>query len=381
MKPSDYLHKKPARDSGKTIPTSSDLEVQASDRRPGELTPDPWLSLVEDAAAIMREELPPVVELIGGLVTERSKVVIGSGAKSNKTWLSIDVGLSIAHGVPFLGRQTQRRKVLYVNLELKSDTFKRRVQAVATAKGITIEEGAFHHLPLRGRISGLSVNQIVSRIIHVAQMTGAAVVVIDPIYKLNIEGDENSSRDQTLLFNELDRITTEPGCTVLLNDHFSKGNQSEKDPLDAIRGSSAKGGDVDAAIILRRHEVEDCFRVDVVHRELPPVPPFCIGWRFPLMELRPDLEPDKMKTPGRGRSKAIDPRTLLGCIADTTPEKPISISAWADKVGLARQTLSDYLPEIRQKGWVTTVGEGNTARQCITQKGQQIAMEFTHERN
>ena len=29
------------------------------------------------------------------------------------------------------------------------------------------------------------------------------------------------------------------------------GNQAEKDPLDAIRGSSAKGGDVDVAVVLR----------------------------------------------------------------------------------------------------------------------------------
>ncbi len=85
---------------------------------------------------------------------------------------------------------------------------------------------------------------------------------------------------------------TDLQCTAIFNDHSGKGNQSEKDPLDVIRGSSAKGGDLDAAMVLRKHDVDGCFRVDLVHRELAPVAPFCIGWNFPLMELRPDLNAD-----------------------------------------------------------------------------------------
>lgn len=336
----------------------------------------PWLDLLEDAAQIVKEDLPPVVELIEGLVTDQSKVVIASGAKSNKTWLTIDASLSIAHGVPFLGRDTLQRTVLYVNFELKGTSYKRRIQIVARAKGISIDHGTFIHLPLRGQVAGLPVSEIISRIIAIAQHVKAGVVVIDPVYKLNVEGDENSSRDQTVLYNQIDRVTTEAKCAVILNDHFSKGNQSEKDPLDAIRGSSAKGGDVDAAIILRRHDVEDCFRVDVIHRELAPVAPFVIGWNFPLMELRRDLDPENMKKAKAGRSQSFDPRELLGVIYDNTEGNPISISAWAHAAGMARQTLSDALPKMRVKGWVSTVGDGNNARQIITEKGREIAKEI-----
>ncbi len=199
--------------------------------------------------------------------------------------------------------------------------------------------------------------------------------MIDPLYKINTAGEENAARDQTLLFNQLDRITTEAGATLILNDHFGKGNQSEKDPLDAIRGSSAKGGDVDAAMILRRHDVKDCFRVDMVHRELPPVPPFCIGWHYPLMEIRDDLDPEKMKKAGAGRGKSYDPAKLLLPIMDRTVKNPISISAWAAAAKLPRQTLADYLAELRKKGWISTDGEGSSARQYITEKGLEAARE------
>jgi hypothetical protein len=340
-----------------------------------------WLSLLKDGADMLVEELPPVVEVIAGIVTDCSKLVIGSGSKSFKTWITIHAALAIAHGNEFWGRQTARRRVLYVNLELKEQTFTRRLQTIARELNLKIDKRWFIHLPLRGKLAGLPVVEVISRIIAIAKHLQAGVVVIDPIYKLNTEGDENSSRDQTRLFNDLDRITTEAQCMLILNDHFGKGNQSEKDPLDAIRGSSAKGGDVDAAMILRKHEVEGCFRVDLVHRELPPVEPFCIGWKFPLMELRPDLDADDMKKARGGRARAHDPMKILSAIEDTTHDNPISGVKWAERAGVARPTLANYVGILRAKGFVATTGQGNTARQFITDAGKVAVTRWRGQQN
>jgi hypothetical protein len=332
---------------------------------------EPWATLVQDAADIVTEELPPVVEVVQGLIAERSKLAIVSSAKSFKTWLTIDLSIAISAGVPFLNRQTARRRVLYVNLELKPETFKRRVQSIAKAMGVTLERAWFIHLPLRGQLSGLNVSEIVTRIIRLAKKVKAQVVVIDPVFKLNVEGDENSSRDQTRFCNEIDRLTTDPRCTVILNDHSGKGNQSEKDPLDVIRGSSAKGGDLDAAMVLRRHDIKDCFRVDIIHRELSPVDPFVMGWDFPLMRLREDLDPEQMKKAKGGNKPKHDPLQLCAAIADTSREHPISISAWAQAAGINRNTLNGYLTRMRNQGWIATAGEGSSARQYLTEKGRE----------
>jgi phage/plasmid primase-like uncharacterized protein len=330
---------------------------------------DSWLGLIEDAGDIVCEELPPLVEIVEGLVAEQSKLSIVSSAKSFKTWTTINLAMCIAHGVPFLGRTTTRRRVLYLNLELKSNTFKRRVQAIAKALGIQVERTWLVHLPLRGRTAGVPVHELITRISGIARRLGIKVVVIDPLFKINTEGEENSSKDQTILMNEVDRLTTEAGCTVILNDHSGKGNQSEKDPLDVIRGSSAKGGDIDAAMVLRRHKVKACFSVDIIQRELPPVEPFVIGWKHPLMELRPDLKPEHMKKSKGGQSKEHDPLRLLSAIEGNTATNPISVSAWARAADVNRQTLQGYMPEMRVKGWIRTSGEGNSARQYITETG------------
>jgi predicted transcriptional regulator len=289
------------------------------------------------------------------------------------------MALCIAHGIAFLGRATTRRRVLYVNLELKPSTFDRRVQAIAKALKITVDKSWFYHLPLRGQMAGLRLSEIVPRLISVCGHYEAGVIAVDPCFKLNIEGEENSSRDQTLFSLEVDRLTTEAKCTVLLNDHAGKGNQSEKDPLDVIRGSSAKGGDLDAAMVLRKHEVEHCFRVDMVHRELPPVEPFCIGWKYPLMELRPDLNAEAMKKPKGGQTRKHDPRKLLAAIKETTAEKGISVSAWAEKMEITRQTLQGYLKQMRDKGWISTSGEGNAARKFITSSGKEAVSKWESE--
>lgn len=338
-----------------------------------DLPPTPesnWKDLCCDAADIVLKDIPPVVQVIQSIVCEQSKLVLGSGSKSYKTWLTMDMALSVSHGYKIMGKlETTRCRTLYVNLELKPSTFERRLQAIAKAKGLNIEPGWFIHLPLRGKISTVVLLVVISRLIRLCQDKKITCVVLDPVAMLNTAGDENSSRDQILLMNEIDRLTTEAGVTVLLNDHFGKGNQSEKDPLDAIRGSSAKGGALDAAMILRRHDVEDCFRVDLIHRELPPVEPFVIGWNYPLMEFRPDLDPEEMKKVKGGRPKEYEAFDLLEPIRNTSIESSITITAWSKILGIKRDTLSSYLPALRKQDFIRTTGEGTQARQYITEKG------------
>src|SRR5689334_2208653 len=84
-----------------------------------EAKPLRWLEQISDGADMVTENLPPVVEIIEGLIAEQTKCVIGAGSKSFKTWLSILIALAIAHGKRVLNRATLRQRVLYVNLELR----------------------------------------------------------------------------------------------------------------------------------------------------------------------------------------------------------------------------------------------------------------------
>jgi phage/plasmid primase-like uncharacterized protein/DNA-binding MarR family transcriptional regulator len=330
-----------------------------------------WSLLLVDAAEAISKKIEDPVQIVEGLITECCKCVIGGGSKTYKTWMTMNLAVALTtRSGRFLGRACLPRRTLYVNLELRESTFNRRLQHITKAIGCKLEPGVLKELHLRGHLTQTTVKQAIDRIIAAATSFEAAVVILDPIYKLNLEGDENSSRDQTLLFNQLDRITTEAGCSLILNDHFSKGNQSEKDPLDAIRGSSAKGGDVDAAIVLRAHETKGSFRVDVIHRELPPVEPFVITWNFPLFESDTSLSAEDMK-----RAKGGKPSDFNYAAAMTSlciHGKPVNLTEWANIAGVDRKTLSRHTPEMRSNGWIETVGDGSSARQQPTEKGRTL---------
>lgn len=336
-----------------------------------------WSFFLQSGSVTAQESIPDPVELVSRLITERSKVVIGGSSKSYKTWFALDMALALASGQPFLNYSTSQSIVLYVNLELKESTFKRRVQIVAQNKGLANPVSNspllkhFFHVTLRGRLASLKSSEIVSRIIQLSILTNAKAVFLDPIYKINLEGDENNSRDQTILFNQLDRITTQANAALIFCDHFSKGNQSEKDPLDAIRGSSAKGGDVDAAIIIRPHKEKSAFCVDVVHRELPPVDPFAISWAFPAFSKNDDLDAADLKKPkSPGRPQEFDLLTTLSFIANRDSSNPVSQSEWATLAGIKRTTLVSHLHDFRNRNLIASVGEGNNTKIIITQKGK-----------
>lgn len=330
-----------------------------------------WEMLVEDACDTMTEVIPEPTEIVEGLATEHSKVVVGGGSKTYKTWWMMDMAISVSAGVKFLGRQCLKRRVLYVNFELRKKGFKRRLQTICHAKGVHPDYKQFHHISLRGLIARVAPKDIVDKVVILAKRFGCELVVVDPLYKLNTQGkNENDSGDMGVLLNELDRITIEANSTLFFADHFGKGNQSEKDPLDSIRGSSAKGGDVDAAIILRAHKEKGSYSVDVIHRELPPVEPFVVTWQYPLFHTNDDLEAADMKKPKGGRPSNIDPIAILPAFDGTTPETGLTVTALAVKIGIARQTLSQrYLPQLRASGYIKTSGDGSSASQHITQKG------------
>lgn len=342
---------------------------------------DDWSLLVEDACDTMTEVIPDPIQIVEGLVCEQAKMVIGGSSKTYKTWFSMDIAMSISLGGSFLGRACKQCRVLYVNFELKPKTFKRRLQTIAKCKGMHFDYQQFAHLHLRGRTSGLRANQIVDKILDLALKKKVSVIVLDPLYKMNSgTKNENESGEQTAFLLEIDRLVTQAGATVIFDDHFSKGNQSEKDPLDAIRGSSVKGGDVDAATIIRAHKEKGSFIVSVVQRELPPIEDFVITWEYPIFRIDEALDAGDFKRPKGGRPSNMEPTAVLWAFEGTSPDSGLTVTALATKIGVSRQSLSQrYLPALRSKDWIATAGEGSSARQYITEKGSGVLRELAEK--
>ena len=203
-------------------------------------------------------------ELIAGILREGHKMLLSGPSKAGKSYLQINLVICIAEGLPWLGRQCERGRILYVNLELDRASCLHRFRDVYTALEITP-----HHLEnidiwnLRGK--SVPMDKLVPKLLRRAKDNNYAAVVIDPIYKV-ITGDENSASEMAKFCNQFDRIAADLGCAVIYCHHHSKGLQGAKRSMDRASGSGVFARDPDAMLDMIELPISDDLREQQVQR-------------------------------------------------------------------------------------------------------------------
>lgn len=244
--------------------------------------------------------LPP--QLVAGMLDQGAKLMIAGGSKSFKTWVLLDLALSVATGTPWWGMKTQRGRVLYVNMEIMVGYCEDRVRSIMKAKHMDQAEDldSWH---LRGHARDL--RELIPQFVKQASRGQYALIILDPIYKVLGERDENSNGEVAQLLNEVEALTVQTGAAVAYGHHFSKGNQSEKSALDRASGAGAWTRDPDALIAITPHEKDEHFAVEFTLRNHAPKNPFVVQWKFPCMEVAAGLDPAALRKPGAPKQHEV----------------------------------------------------------------------------
>jgi hypothetical protein len=269
----------------------------------------PGLPPIRKASELVAERMSLPPELVEGLLHRGSTMVYGGGSKTNKTFAMMDLAVSVASGSPWWGLKTSQGRVLYMDFELQQSFFRERLDKIANAKGIPM--AALDEIDvwnLRGHATDLSAltEEIIARI----KDTPYSLIVIDPIYKVLGERDENNAGDINSLMNELDKIAVASNAAIVVGHHFSKGNQAGKESMDRISGSGVFGRSPDAIVIITKHEQQDVYTVETTLRNHKSLEPFCVEWNYPLMVRNESLDPKKLKKPG-AFAQQFTPQQLL----------------------------------------------------------------------
>ena len=174
-------------------------------------------------------------------------------------------------------------KVLYINLEVADDTFKKDVLAEYLYKGMVGSECHLDNLVpwnLRGKAEG--IGKIKRSIIRKAKSIGAEVIILDPLYKV-MDGDENSNSDVGRMCREFDDIAQQTGASIIYAHHYAKGNSSQKSVIDRGAGAGAFARDPDAILSLTQldwYSVNDpgkkAYRLESSLREFASIEPINI---------------------------------------------------------------------------------------------------------
>lgn len=270
------------------------------------------LPAIVDATDFVSAPHPEPKEVVRGILHQGSKLVLGGGSKSFKTWMLLDLAISVAHGRPWMGFETEPGPVLHLNFEIQDYAWQKRLLSVAKAKEVELTPGAIRLWNLRG--CATDFQSLLPRIASQVRRLGFVLIVLDPVYKLYGRTDENKATDVAALLNGLEALAVETGAAVAFGAHFSKGNQAGKEAIDRISGSGVFARDPDSILVFTRHEVDEAFGVDAILRNFPPVDPFVVRWKFPLMLRDGDLDPSRLKkAAGRGRQHTAD--SLLELLA------------------------------------------------------------------
>ncbi|CAB4186570.1 AAA domain containing protein [uncultured Caudovirales phage] len=207
----------------------------------------PLMSLAEMSRANPR----PTPEVIKGILNMGCKMLIAGPSKARKSWVLLDLCLSVALGRSWLGHETKEGKCLFINFELADWMLWDRVAKIAESRGMMQlgERGDWLQFwNLRGRINDMS--QLTAPLIEKIKGGGYSLVVVDPVYKGMGARDENAAGDINSLLNELETVCGQTGVALAFSHHFAKGNAREKGAIDRMSGSGVWARDPDAVLTL-----------------------------------------------------------------------------------------------------------------------------------
>jgi hypothetical protein len=284
------------------------------------------LERLDQVKSKSRSELPPVLkwdefrppvqsklpdELVKGVLHRGAKLMIAGGSKSFKTWVLMHLGIAVSEGLPWWGMETVKGRVLYVNLELMQVFCEVRSRALTNALKIE-RAGDFDTWHLRGYAR--SFTELMPHFEAVMHRGQYSLIILDPVYKILGDRDENANGEVAELLNEFEALARKTGAAVAYGHHHSKGNQSEKDARDRSSGAGAWTRDPDALVDMTPHLEDEHFTVTFTLRNHAPKKPMVVRWEFPVMSIAPDMDPTALKGPGRPKEHGLG--DILTVLAD-----------------------------------------------------------------
>ena len=200
--------------------------------------------------------MPPLKdELIPGVLRVGHKMLLAGPSKAGKSFLLINLAISIAEGADWLGMKCRQGKVCYVNLELDAALCFRRFKEIYERRGLHPNNTKNLTIwNLRGHAA--SMDRLAPIMIHRFKNKEYEAVIIDPIYKV-ITGDENNATEMSRFCSYFDQVATEMDVSVIYCHHHSKGATGKyANAADRSSGSGVFARDPDAILDMRELKVD-----------------------------------------------------------------------------------------------------------------------------
>ena len=216
-------------------------------------------------ACELAEEAGEPQWLIEGLWAKEAVGVLGAQPKSCKSWLALDMAVSVASGAPCLRRfpVPTTGPVLLFPAEDPLGVVHRRLEGICRAAAIDIDRLPLYVITAPRLLLDCPEDQ--GKLRETIRRIEPVLLVLDPFIRLH-RIDENASNQVAPLLGYLRELQREFHLAVLLVHHTRKGAESLR-PGQALRGSSDLHGWGDCNLYLRTHRQHLILTVE--HRAAP----------------------------------------------------------------------------------------------------------------
>ena len=179
--------------------------------------------------------------LVEGLWCTNSVGVIGGAPKCAKTWLSLDMALSVATGTPCLGKYAvpEPGTVLVYLAEDALVVVRERIEGIAWHRGLDLDRVEVH--VITASVLRLDQERDRMRLWETTRRLRPRLLVLDPLVRLH-GIDENRAGDVAELLAYFRSLQRELGLSVVLVHHTRKNAADGVAAGQGLRGS----GDIHA---------------------------------------------------------------------------------------------------------------------------------------
>jgi hypothetical protein len=160
--------------------------------------------------------------------------IVGGAPKCCKSWLGLDIALSVASGTPCLGRFPVVRAgpALVYLAEDAAPMVRERILGICNHRRLDIHALDLHLIDTPSLRLDLDVDR--TRLAAAVETIRPKILILDPLVRLH-RADENSSADISALLGFLRELQRRFDTAVLLVHHMSKRHRAQLG--QALRGS------------------------------------------------------------------------------------------------------------------------------------------------
>jgi hypothetical protein len=307
------------------------------------------------AAALCPDSPAGPAWLVEGLWIEEGVGMIAGPPKSAKTWLAIDLAISVASGTPCLGRfqVPEPRRVLLYAAEDGAAIVRQRIEAICAHRGVPIERIPLFVITADSIRLDTPTDQ--ARLARTVEGVQPPLLILDPLVRVYGSIDENFVGDVSALLAYLRSLQRASGCAIALVHHARK-NGPTSSPGQTLRGSSDFHAWGDVNLYLRRKGQD--LQLTIEHRSAaspPPIPLRLADDDPQTVHLEPaDLPP---APPPNAAPEALADQILAAIAAASAPvtraELRKALRARNERIGETLRSLHDQ-SRIRRvaDGWV-----------------------------